>query len=242
MANPLAVTLAASATVVASGQGAAVDIEAGRTVLILDVDVTGLVGTNAAVVLYVETSATGAGGWAVAAKLEKAITAEGPIKWNVGRCKRYVRLRWELGDTTTSATFAAAGVAHFVYAGPEDVESVAIPADALEDIAESDLVAGCVAATSEADGYLGNGFVMPLQSWGPSLTLQCARLAVWNAVSFRGFQPEGPDEVIRDNWKAAIRWLERIGAGTLSPPDIVDSTPDEYDAGAAVVSEPSRGW
>jgi len=242
MAEALAIVLAASATVVANGQGAAVDIGARRTVLVLDVDVTGLAGSSTSVVLYVETSATGVGGWAVAAKLDQAIVSEGPIGWNVGRCKQYVRLRWELGATTTSATFAASGVAHVVYAGPEHIESVGIPADALEDIAESDLVAGCIAATSEADGYLGNGLALPLQSWGESLTLQCARVAVWNAVSFRGFQPEGPDQAIRDNWKAAIRWFERIGAGTLSPPDVVDSTPDEYDAGSAIASAPIRGW
>lgn len=230
MANSLDITLSALATVSSGGAGTAVDLgTVKRRVAKLELNIV-----SGTISIQVETSPDSTT-WRVVRKLEQ------PGTHGVEGLDRYVRATW---TATASVTWELTGTAHAVYCEPKDLWSDAVPKKAIEDIPMSDLVLACIAATSKADGWVGNAYVLPLVSWGESLTEHTALLAVARLFRRRGADPNGPDLVVFDGEKMATRWFERLGAakGGSSPPDIVDSTPETYEGGSVVLSGTSRGW
>lgn len=78
-------------------------------------------------------------------------------------------------------------------------------------------------ASELADGYLRQQFKLPLASWGRDLTQKVCHLAAYNLICLRGVNPE-EDGSYKDNYDSAVRWLERVAQGLVSP-DVVDASP-----------------
>lgn len=241
MANPLAITLQASTAQSANGQSTAVDVGALRKMARLKLEVTAVSGTaDPKLNLTVETGPSSSGPW-------RSLTG-----WNVsgihaqersfGETDRWVRLNWTITGTTPSFTFSVAGTAHVLYATPSQVKTHSLPARAIQEDQIGYFLDSCLGATDEAEGYLNSAFVLPLTAWGTDLTKQVSRLATYDFMNQRGWQPEGPDAIIIDARDQALSWLNRIAAGRLKPPGIVDSTPEVHEGGAYVVSGATRGW
>ncbi|HEV8246073.1 MAG TPA: phage protein Gp36 family protein, partial [Polyangiaceae bacterium] len=146
------------------------------------------------------------------------------------------------GTAVPSFTFSVAGEAHVLYATPSQVKAVSIVPVALSSLSTEQQLDACLAATGECDDYLNSSYVMPITAWGSSLVKHCGSLAVLQMMDARGWQPEGPDLRIVDNRDQAMTYLNRIAAGRLKPPDIVDSTPEVFEGGCFVVSGAPRGW
>jgi phage gp36-like protein len=127
------------------------------------------------------------------------------------------------------------------YCTREDIERLAIRAEALEELDEADVNAVILAASVEADGYLNAAYTLPLTAWGDDLRAHVASLVVYRLLNARGRDPEG-DPLVDQVHADAISWLKGVASGRILPPDIVDSTPDEYDGGGVVVSQARRGW
>jgi phage gp36-like protein len=129
-----------------------------------------------------------------------------------------------------------------VYATMTDLTRLGIPSAALTGVATAAQEAALAAASSLADGYIGAQFVLPLTAWGDDLRAHVAAIAAWTVLKTRGFNPESnADATVRASYEDAIRWLERVAAGTVSPV-VTDATPDEDDAGPFVVAYEKRGW
>jgi phage gp36-like protein len=101
-----------------------------------------------------------------------------------------------------------------------------------------------LAATTElASGILAARFDLPITSWGGDLTQAVCKIAAYEILSVRGFNPDGDDKNVRDRYDDAMKWLADVAAGRITPIGLVDSTPDTEDLGGAeVVTVASRGW
>jgi phage gp36-like protein len=156
---------------------------------------------------------------------------------------RYLRASYTISGATPSFTFSVAGTALVVYATPDDFDALAPSAAASEDFSVEDKSKALESATSEADGYLNARYTLPLTAWGHDLRQCVVSIAAYRLLVRRGWSPVAPeDDTVRTGYTDALAWLAKVKDERISPPDIVDSTPEVYDAGAFVVSKPKRGW
>lgn len=240
MPSSTSITLAASAARTSSGAGASVDLGSASTVD-LAIQVTAVSGTTPTLDLALQTSDDGAA-WQPLESTAR-IVAPGRRKVRAAGSLRYVRVSWTIGGTSPSFTFSVTGSALVVYATPTDLDNLGVAALASENFSDDDKDRFLASATTEADGYLNARYTLPLTAWGDDLRQHVVNIAAYRMLMRRGWSPVSPeDETVRTGFTDAIAWLQRVKDERISPPDIIDSTPDEYDAGGFVVSKPKRGW
>lgn len=110
------------------------------------------------------------------------------------------------------------------YATRSDLTTLGISASALVSVSTGDQDSALQAASELADSYLGNRFELPLTLWGMDLRRCVCTIAAYDLMRVRGFNPEAGDaEVFRDDYKDAIRWLEKVAKGEVTPINVVDS-------------------
>lgn len=131
------------------------------------------------------------------------------------------------------------------YATTTDLVRLGVASTALSEIATATQEDALDACSATADGYLGGRFTLPLTAWGDDLRMHVAGMAAFRLLAGRGYDPQrGGDEVIRMLWEDAIRWLERVSAGTVTPAGITDATPEEREEvpSTVCITNSSRGW
>lgn len=245
MTQPLALDLVPSAAVVAAGSSASADMGALRRALKLTARVTAFVPVDAdpvpALVLTVETRPSSTDPWRAAADTVQALGV-GVVELSVGGLDRYVRIGWALTNMTT-VTFSVLGIAHVTYCDPADITKYAVPEHAIAELTASKRADACISATDVADGFIGGAYTLPLTAWGEDLRQQTAYLATAQLFSARGVDVAGPDKSVIDSRDMALKWLDRLANGRLSPPGMVDSTPETNEGGSFVYQgRPPRGW
>lgn len=224
MAEALSVTLHALAEEAASGSSDPVDIGERRSAARLSLRRTTLTGT---LTVTIETAASESGPWRQVAQFASKLTV------NVAGLMRYLRVSWVV---VTPVAFQVTGEAHTIYATPDQIE---LPEDVLDGMLDDEKVEACISATGEAEGYLNAGYTLPLESWPPELSRHTGMIAAWNLVRKRGVRADGADELVKTGRDESVQWLSRVASGKVVPPGLVDSTPEEYDAGGYVVSDAS---
>jgi phage gp36-like protein len=257
MANPLAVTLHASGAETTSGSSAAVDlapeVAAGGPVRAharVTLDVTAVAGTTKAMVVTLETSNHSAGPW-VAVGAFSSLGATAVVEQSFAACRRYVRVSWAItGTGGPGFTFEATATGNVLYAVPADLPRFGIPAAAISDLTESQKADGLLGATDFVATYVARAYTMPLKSWASDLVRATCHVAAYDLACSLGFSPEQYDANIRQRYTDLIGepgksngWLDGLAAGDVALTGAVDSsaTADE-DSGAAVYTEPLRGW
>lgn len=114
------------------------------------------------------------------------------------------------------------------YATLTDLYRYGAPATAFGDLADSDLQAGLDEASTKVDEFLAARYPLPLISWPVSITEYTCRIAAYNLISVRGFNPalgnEG-DQQLEKRYTHAIAQLTLIQKQQLHP---------------AVVAQPSQ--
>jgi phage gp36-like protein len=228
MPNPLEVTLHASGAETSSGSGTPVEVGARQA---LDAILTVTAADGLAV--SIESGPSSSGPWTAAGEFETV--AEGQRKLVVCPVGPWVRVVW---DTAAPATFEVKATAHQVYVTPEDLAAMSLPEAATADMDPQIIARACIDVSNEADGYLRRRYSMPLTSGGSELTRKLAHILAYEVLRRRGFQPEGPDELVVVEKNESIKWLAKVGAGTVSP-GIVDSTPLRSGSQARVANRSS---
>jgi phage gp36-like protein len=137
-------------------------------------------------------------------------------------------------------------VAQTRYASIDDLTAVGVNPDALKGISPTRVGAALDDASAEADGYLAAQYTLPLLVWGGDLKKKVAQLAAYDLIAARGRNPQGLDEDLRLRYQDAIKWLEGVRSGVITPTGISDSTPSQT-AGTpgyepVVVSSSQRGY
>jgi len=241
MAQALAIVGLALAARTGTGQGAAVDIGATRSAARLQLELTAISGANASLVVTLETSADGATGWR-AVDAWDALTAVDKVERNFAGLSRFVRVSWVLTGTGPSATFTVYGDAHQLFLTIGSLNGAQVPTKAIASVPKTVVAGALIDASQDGEDAMASSFTLPIVSVGPSMTKRLAAIAAYHVMSFRGFQPQGTDELFIKNHDDAQAWLMRVSQAKLRPPGIVDSAPTTYEGGAAVVTNASRGW
>lgn len=131
------------------------------------------------------------------------------------------------------------------YATPIDLTRLGLPSDALGGVPPATQEDSLDAMSAIADGYLASRYALPLSAWGDDLRAQVSRLAAYDLMVTRGFNPTvGADENLLLRHNHAMQWLRDVAGGVVSPQGIVDATPADTTDNETTfaVSGASRGW
>jgi phage gp36-like protein len=143
------------------------------------------------------------------------------------------------------------------YATTIDLTRFGLSGNAVADADPADLAAQLDAASSLADSYLRLHYALPIVAPYPvALVEAVARIAAFNVLSVRGYNPEGDAGLLEGRYKAAIRWLEDVGAGKAAPlvadangpaanaggPFVIQSRYDSVQGGNVIGPPSPRGW
>jgi phage gp36-like protein len=117
------------------------------------------------------------------------------------------------------------------YATRAQLVQFSVPSAALTGISTPDQDAALQAASRVADSYLVKRWQLPLQTtptegWGDDLRQAVCDIAAYRLLKRRGFNPEqGDDASLRMSYEDAVKWLENVAKGSVTPIDLVDSNP-----------------
>lgn len=81
---------------------------------------------------------------------------------------------------------------------------------------QSRVTKALVDAGNEADTYIGQRYDLPLPSTPPVLRGKIVDITIWNLFARRGLGDA--DEVVRERYKNAVKWLEQLAVGKVSLP------------------------
>lgn len=122
------------------------------------------------------------------------------------------------------------------YATTADLAQYAINSAAFASVAAGTQQTQLDAASTLAEGYLADQYHLPIIAPFPiDLKLAVCNIAAYFLMTFRGYRPDGSDEIVRQRYEDAMSWLRDVANGTTSPAGIIDSTPTVRD-GAPVVT------
>jgi phage gp36-like protein len=128
------------------------------------------------------------------------------------------------------------------YATLADLAAYGLTPSTLTTVSEADQTAALQVASGVADGYIAAVRDLPISQWGLDLRLAVAKVAAWELIRRRGFKPGSTDaETLRASYQDAIKWLEGVSTGKVSPFGMVDtSSPNVTAQDAPFVVAPLR--
>lgn len=131
------------------------------------------------------------------------------------------------------------------YATTTDLTRLGLPSAALTNVPTATQEESLDAMSAIADGYLSSRYELPLSAWGDDLRACVCRLAAYDLMVTRGFNPTaGGDESLLVRHDHAMRWLRDVAGGVVSPTGVVDATPDDTTGNETTfaVTDAPRGW
>ena len=98
-----------------------------------------------------------------------------------------------------------------------------------------------VAASREADSYLGLRYTLPLTAWADDLRDVVCEIAAYKMGDSKAFAPDGAKTALRVRYEQAIKWLCDVRDKRILPTGITDSS-SVGTLGPRVFSDTARGW
>lgn len=242
-----AVTLQASASQNAHGNGAAVDLGTRDRLLRQALLVTAQAGgSSPSLTVRLEASADGVAGWKTFGTFTAAtvVTSE---KLSFVSPERYVRVAWTIGGSSSpSFTFAVSGTKGISFANLDQFDALGLPAASMSGLSGTKKVEGLAAATELASGILSVRYTLPIVAWGNDLSQAVCKLGAYDLLSVRGFNPDGDDQNVRMRYDDALKWLMAVANSKANAMGLVDSsttpTTPEDGGGVEIVTHSPRGW
>lgn len=97
-------------------------------------------------------------------------------------------------------------------------------------VPDADIISKAIdAADEEIDSYVGTRFQTPLSPTPPRIKGLSCDIAHYNLYSRRP-EIEVP-ETVKDRYKSAVKWLEKLSKGTVTPGDFPEPTKSEHVGG-----------
>jgi phage gp36-like protein len=118
-----------------------------------------------------------------------------------------------------------------------------VPTAALASISDADKQFALDAASAYALGMISGRYKRPLVSWEQDLTHAVCKIAIYDLLVARGYNPgAGSDVNIRLRREDAERWLISVARQEISPNIVgaADQSPG-YDA-PRIIGQPLQGW
>jgi len=129
------------------------------------------------------------------------------------------------------------------YITDAELLSLGLPGAALSSVASATRDQARAAASDQASSYLKKRFALPLLAWAGDIKRAVADLAMYDLITFRGFDPGSQSgELIVKRRDDAILWLRDVARGIVEPIDVLDSTADVDEAAPLVSSDEGAGW
>lgn len=132
-------------------------------------------------------------------------------------------------------------MAEEVFADRADLARFGLRAEVLGAIDAGDQDGALAAASSIARDYLSKVKDLPLVAgqWPVSLRIRVCWIAAYLLLVPKGFNPDGPDQLLVKNYDRALAWLEDVAAGRVLLADPVDPPTPVTIAGPAVSAPPA---
>jgi len=112
------------------------------------------------------------------------------------------------------------------YGSPTTLTQYGLPSAALTNVSTATQQAALDAAASEIDTYLRSRHSVPLANAPLSIIKAEAVLAAADLLTTKGHNPTYYDDAFERRLERALRWLEKLSAGTAHLADDVDATPE----------------
>jgi phage gp36-like protein len=134
------------------------------------------------------------------------------------------------------------------YADISDFGLAGVDATIIATIDNSEALRHLDMASSLADSYLGRRINTPLLVWGDDLRQCVCRLAAYDLASINVGLPVAADpskDLFKINYDLAIKWLEGVAEGKITPSWIANGTQGTSNASRIaphVLTKPQRGW
>jgi phage gp36-like protein len=128
------------------------------------------------------------------------------------------------------------------YATIEELYTYGAPAVAFGSLPSDVLTNALTAASSLADGFLRSRYAMPLTAWGSDLKQAVCKIATYEVLSVRGYNPAaGADVNLLNRHLEAMAWLKGVSRGEIHL-DVTPALATPSQGSAVVVSASRRGW
>lgn len=129
------------------------------------------------------------------------------------------------------------------YATPAELDALALPPDVASAATDAEKEAALEAASRLTDSYLAAaGYAVPLTTWGDDLKNAVCAIAAYDLAVSKGLAPEdGEGSNLYLRKRDAVRWLERVAAGTAKPSGVGQETGGSAAVVYAITDE-KRGW
>ena len=193
------------------------------------------------ITLKVETSPTTSGPWSPALHFASATSTSTVELLHTHKLDRYARLTWG-ANMGGSDEISVLGEVCPLYALPEHVDALSVPAAARDGLSANDLALIAKSATDFANSHLCQQYDLPLTSFGSDLRRACAHVMGYDIMCTLGFRPDQYDENVRQRYEDAVAWFEAVARGEKCPAGVVDASPDTEQGGAFVYADTVRGW
>lgn len=97
------------------------------------------------------------------------------------------------------------------YASTADLYVYGAPEKAFGQLTSGQKDGALESASRDVDTYLRGRFSLPLLAWDTSITEATCRVAAYNLLSVRGYNPaSGSDVNIKDRYDQSISWLVKV--------------------------------
>jgi phage gp36-like protein len=126
---------------------------------------------------------------------------------------------------------------------PDLMSLPGLPSGALSGVTDASKQAALDAASAYSLGKINGRYKGPLVSWDSDLTHAVCKIAVYDLLLARGYNPSsGADVNIRLRRNDADEWLTSVARGEISPNIVgqADQSPG-YD-NPRIISQPLQGW
>lgn len=234
----VAATLLASTANGASGTSTAFDLGARDRLLRQILNVTAANGSS--LVVRLECSPDGNAAWRTFGTFSSTSSATVERASFVAP-ERWVRVGWTI--VGTSFTFSVAGTKGVSFANLEQLYEHGIPSTALGSISGTKQAEALAATTEMASGILAIRYDPPIVTKSVDLAQAVSKIAAYDLLSVRGFNPDGDDSNYRRRYEDAMAWLKAVADGKIIPVDFVDATPeDEGGFDAEIRTVEVRPW
>lgn len=140
------------------------------------------------------------------------------------------------------------------YATLTDLVTYGLPATALANVPTATQTANINDASDVVDTYLRGRYSLPLIAWGTEITQAVCKIAAYQILSVRGYNPASQADVnIRDRYLDTISWLGQVQRQAAHPnvtpqpnqtpnynqPFVISSSVIDVATGATA---PNRRW
>lgn len=97
------------------------------------------------------------------------------------------------------------------YASLADLYALGAPEKAFGQLTDVQKLSALESASLIVDTYLRGRYSLPLLTWDFSITEATCRIAAYNALSVRGFNPAvGGDANVRTRYEDSLKWLDKV--------------------------------